>query len=78
MRVMVWHMMSTKLYFQCRGHKKLLLTAEKATGPVLSNAGGMDEYLTVMWDHMECPKGKRECVRKWRVVIVESGQAVNT
>jgi hypothetical protein len=66
-------MIQTKLYFQCRGHKKLLIAE---TGPMLENVGGLDDFLTVRWDHMECPKGKRTCLRKWRVVIVESGQAI--
>lgn len=72
-RVMVSRMVETKLYFQCRSHKKLL---NAVTGPLMQNVGGMDDYLTVMWGHMECPKGKRECKRKWRVMIIESGQVV--
>lgn len=69
--------MDTKIFFQCRKHKKLLAPRTgHPSGPFLQNLGGMDEYLTVMWDNMECPKGKRECVRKWRVVLVESGQVL--
>lgn len=75
MRVMVVHMMDTKLYFQCRRHRKPLI----AEGPIMTSDGG-EEYLKILWENFSCPKHPHKteasCKRQWRVVVVESGQAV--
>jgi hypothetical protein len=74
MRVMVFRMVDTKLHFQCKQHRKPLILH----GPAIAENEG--EGFRIIWGNFLCPKhptlAEPSCKRKWRVVIVESGQVV--
>jgi uncharacterized protein YbaR (Trm112 family) len=73
-RVMVCPMVETKLYFQCRTHRRQLVLHGPAI--VEHDDGGFH----IIWDNFLCPKHPKlvspSCKRKWRIMIVESGQVV--
>jgi hypothetical protein len=59
----------TLVFLQCKQHKKTLIPVpNQSEQPFAPRSDGGYE---VIWGTVECPKGKRNCMRRWRVVLVE-------